>query len=143
MKTKWGLLDDCNSLDVPEDKLWEAISGIIDKETNKTLLTYGKRVNSFVFKVSHMIEEHGLTEKLENGKPKAKVLETLVERIPLLCKSWSPKTKHLRDKKSSDDEEEQQRRKFKLKDTKPSVQKDSKDEGKERPCWHCSSKKHK
>ncbi|KDO33224.1 hypothetical protein SPRG_02034 [Saprolegnia parasitica CBS 223.65] len=200
MKTKWGLWDDYNLLNVPEDELWGAINGIIDKETNKTVRTYDKvfssldldhneedieeRVNSFVFKASQMIEEHGLGEKLENGKLKAKIFKALVDRLrpqelqtdvkqlmdekmavnkqaglkhlgkiilkrALLYKSWSPKTKRLRDKESSDEEEEQQgarkkkKRKFKQKDTKTPVQKDTKDDGKERPCWHCGSKKHK
>ncbi|KDO24134.1 hypothetical protein SPRG_20927 [Saprolegnia parasitica CBS 223.65] len=201
MKTKWGLWDDFNLLDVPDDKLWEAINGIIDKGTNKAVLTYDKvfislaldhneedideRVSSFVFKASQLIEEHGLSEKLENGKLKAKIFKALVERIrpqelqtdvkqlldekmavkahaglkhlgkiilkrALLYKSWSPKTKRLRDKESSDGEEEQQgerktkkKREFKQRSSKPPVQKDSKDEDKERRCWHCGSKKHK
>ncbi|KDO25874.1 hypothetical protein SPRG_08816 [Saprolegnia parasitica CBS 223.65] len=83
MKTKWGLWDDYKLLNVPEDKLWEAINDIIDKKTNKTALTYDKVFTLLAFDHNEedIEDRHGFSEKLKNGKIKAKIFKALVERI--------------------------------------------------------------
>ncbi|EQC30334.1 hypothetical protein SDRG_11911 [Saprolegnia diclina VS20] len=96
-----------------------------------------------------------LEEKLAvNNQAGLQHLEKIILKRAFFYKSWSPKTKRLRDKESSGEDEkpshkEQQgvrkkkKRKLKQKDNKPPVRQERKNDGTERPCWHCGSKKHK